>query len=81
MLSEIKKVKDRNKTLLMSFPNVVSLGIGPKMRGGVSTGTIAIKVFVSNKIPSSDLPKDQCVPEQIEGFETDVEEMEHLRAR
>ena len=81
MLSEIKEVKDRNKCLLMSLPNVVSLGIGPKMRGGISTGTTAIKVFVSRKLPPSDLPQAQCVPEQIEGFETDVEVMDRLRAR
>jgi hypothetical protein len=81
MQSKIKDVKNRNRHFLMSFPNVVSLGIGPKIQKGVPTGTTAIKVFVSRKLPLSDLSQAQCVPEQIEGIETDIEVMDRLRAR
>ena len=80
MLSEIKDVKNRNRDLLMSLPNVVSLGIGPKIVKSVATETIAIKVFVSRKVHKSNLSKDERVPKQIEGFQTDVEVMERLKA-
>jgi hypothetical protein len=80
MLSEIKDVKNRHRDFLMSLPNVVSLGVGPKMVKRVATGTTAIKVFVSRKVPLSDLAQDESVPEQIEGFQTDVEVMERLKA-
>jgi hypothetical protein len=80
MLSEIKDVKNRHRDFLMSLPNVVSLGVGPKMLKHVVTGTTAIKVFVSRKVPLADLAEDERVPEQIEGFQTDVEVMERLKA-
>jgi hypothetical protein len=81
MLSEIKDVKTRYRDRLMSLPNVVSLGVGPKTRDGRLTGTTAIKVFVSRKLPLSDLAEGEAVPEQLDGFETDVEVMEPLSAR
>ncbi len=81
MLSEIKEVKDKYRDSLMSLPNVVSLGVGPKMRNGMPTGTTAIKVFVSRKLPLSDLAESETVRKHLDGFETDVEVMEPLSAR
>ena len=80
MLSEIKDVKNRHRDYLMSLPNVVSLGVGPKMVERVSTETTAIKVYVSRKVPLSDLAQNERIPEQIEGFQTDVEVMGRLKA-
>ncbi len=81
MLSEIKDVKARHRDFLMSLPNVASVGVGPKTRNGTPTGTTAIKVFVSCKLPLSELTEGDAVPEQLDGFETDVEVMEPLRAQ
>ena len=80
MLSKIKDVKNRHRDFLMSLPNVVSLGIGPKIVKHSEMGTTAIKVFVSRKVPLSDLASDERIPELIEGFQTDVEVMERLKA-
>ena len=52
---DIKAVKERYKKLLFSLPNVISLGIGPKLREGQPTGESAIKVFVSKKVDQNDL--------------------------
>lgn len=70
---DIKAVKNRFKKILFSLPNVVSLGIGPKIRDGNSTGETAIKVFVSKKVDRSKLEAHECVPDDLDGVPTDVE--------
>ncbi|MCP4249261.1 MAG: hypothetical protein GY778_19635 [bacterium] len=77
----IELVKERHKESLRALANVVGLGIGPKVRGGRSTGEMAIRVFVSQKVPLDSLPESQRIPERIEGIPTDVEVMDSLQAR
>ncbi len=54
---------------LMRFRNVSGVGIGEK------DGKRVIKVFVTHKIPESDLLPQDIVPKTLEGYETDVEEI------
>ena len=75
--SEIKK---RHGEALLRLPNVVGFGVGPKMVGGKPTDVMALKVYVSRKMPREELKADECVPEEIEGVPTDVEEQAPLRA-
>jgi len=70
---DIKAVKERYKKQLFSLPNVISLGVGPKIRKGLSTGEIAIKVFVSKKVDPGDLEEQDRVPSDLDGVPTDVE--------
>ena len=70
---DAKGVKERYKKQLLSLPNVVSLGVGPKIKDGQSTGEIAIKVFVSKKVDQNELEVDDCVPAELDGVPTDVE--------
>ena len=77
----IESVKERHKIALWALANVVGVGIGPKVRGGRSTDEMAIKVFVSQKVPLDSLPEDQRIPKHIEGIPTDVEVMDSLQAR
>lgn len=69
----VKAVKERYKKQLFSLPNVISLGIGPKIREGQSTGETAIKVFVSKKVDQGDLEAHDRVPTELDGVPTDVE--------
>ena len=69
----IKAVKERYKKQLFSLPNVVGLGLGPKISQGKPTGETAIKVFVSKKVDSSELEELDCVPSHLDGVPTDVE--------
>ncbi len=80
-ITDIKAVKDRHSTYLLSLPNVTALGIGPKMRHGAPTGQASIKVFVARKLPLEELAEDERIPEELEGIPTDVEFMAPLRAR
>lgn len=70
---DVKAVKERYKKQLFSLPNVISLGIGPKIREGQSTGETAIKVFVSKKVDQGDLEAQDRVPTELDGVPTDVE--------
>lgn len=61
---------------ILELDNVVAIGIGDKKRENRSLNRLCIKVFVSRKVPTGELPANQVIPEWLEGFETDVEEME-----
>ena len=54
---------------LMSKPNVTGVGIGER------NGKPVIKVFVTRKLPKSELRASEIVPEKISGYPTDVVEI------
>lgn len=70
----IEDVKRKYEEQLMRLPNVVGVGIGEKK------GKAVIKVFVTHKVPVSELQPQEVVPNTLEGYdtleeyETDVEE-------
>ena len=70
---DVKAVKERYKKKMYSMPNVISLGIGPKLREGQPTGETAIKVFVSKKVEQNELATHDRVPAELDGVPTDVE--------
>ena len=57
---------------LESLPNVVGHGVGVKEAGGEITDEICVRVYVSNKVPASDLAPDERIPSSIAGVRTDV---------
>ena len=65
----IEAVKKKHEEKLMRLPNVTGVGIGEK------TGKAVIKVFVTHKVPESALRPQEIVPELLEGYESDVEEI------
>jgi len=54
---------------LMSKQNVTGVGIGER------NGEPVIKVFVTRKLPKSELRASDIVPNNIAGYPTDVEEI------
>lgn len=80
MPSDPIDVKRRHAEALLRLPNVVGVGVGPKVIAGHATPVMAIKVYVSQKVPRERLPPDACVPAQIEGVPTDVEVQSPLQA-
>lgn len=69
--------RDRQK--LLDLPNVVGHGIGPKVVDGKETANLAIRVFVTEKVPKSELGGGERIPKRFEGFETDVIERSQPR--
>lgn len=68
-MSEIKNVRQKYEQQLMKLPNVTGVGIGEKQ------GKKVLKVFVTQKVPESQLQPQNVVPKSIEGCEIDVEEI------
>ena len=65
----IQAVLQKYENHIMQFPNVTGMGIGLKGDKEV------IKVFVTHKVPESDLYENEIIPKGLEGYETDVEEI------
>lgn len=62
-------VKRKHEEQLMKLPNVMGVSIGEK------GGKKVIKVYVTRKLPKSALRSEDIIPETLEGFEVDVEEI------
>ena len=65
---------EKYEDMLRSLPNVVDLGVGVKKVGGNTVTLIAVKVYVSRKVPKEELAEDERVPIKLDGVLTDVEE-------
>ncbi len=63
---------------LLSFPNVVGVGVGKKIKGGVSTSDSCYSVLVRKKKPLSLLKSSAIVPKEVNGFITDIVEVGSL---
>lgn len=57
---------------LRRLPNVVGVGVGYKVIGGVETHRRCITVFVNPKVPASQLEVEDCVPTRFHLHLTDV---------
>src|SRR5262245_19551339 len=67
-------VRTRHEADLMRYPNVVGVADGVRMRGGKPTGQRSIIVYVERKVPPTDLPQRDLLPQEIEGIPVDVVE-------
>ena len=54
---------------LLQLPNVI--GLAPGEKGGKP----AIKVYVTHRVPESDLQPEDVIPKTLDGYQTDVEEL------
>lgn len=68
------KVVHRYQEKLLQLPNVTGVGIGEL------AGKKVIKVFVTYKVPESDLKPQEIVPKKLDDYTTDVEEIGAVRA-
>ena len=70
VINKIQDLESKLPSILGSLPNVISWGIGKKIRKGeIDRATLCITVTVSKK---EDLPIEQQVPKFIAGVPTDV---------
>jgi S1-C subfamily serine protease len=65
---------------IFNRPNVVGMGVGPKVTSGQATGQNCAKVLVSQKLPSELIASGDMVPPTVGGTATDVEEVGELLA-
>lgn len=71
----IDVIKAKYEERLMQLPNVVGVGIGEE------AGKKVIKVFVTHKVPESELRPADVIPKKLEEYQTDVEEIGTLTAQ
>lgn len=65
----IKSVKKKYEDRLMSLPNVTGIGIGKRAEKEI------LIVFVTKKVPETELDPSQVVPKLLEGYEIQVDEI------
>lgn len=65
---------------LFNYPNVVGFGMGMKRVAGERLDERARVVLVRRKVPMAALMEDEIIPSEIDGIQTDVFEVGHLRA-
>jgi len=75
VMNQVNTVKQDYEAQLMRLPNVTGVGVGERK------GKTVIKVFVTQKVPESNLKPHEVVPKSIEGCETDVEEIRTVTAQ
>jgi hypothetical protein len=71
----IEKVKRKYEDQLMGLPNVTGIGIGER------AGREVLKVFVTQKVPESELKPNEIVPKVLGGYEVDVDEIGFVTAQ
>ncbi len=59
---------------LMSYPNVVGVGIGFAKEGQTPTNKPAVVVMVSEKLPMAQLAEEDVLPRELDGIRIDVQE-------
>lgn len=64
----------RHGARLMAFPNVVSVGIGYRLKGGEESEQLCISVSVERKLAESELPPGGTLPQSLDGVPVDVVE-------
>lgn len=71
-LDSIRATQREVNTGLMRLRNVVGVGVGYKVQGGLRTDELSIAVSVTRKVPPSQLSSSDLVPAQVDGVPTDV---------
>ena len=73
-ISVVQAMKRQHETRLLSMSNVVAVGVGLKIAGGVQTNEPCVVVSVVKKLPVVQLPEPSLVPKTLGGVKTDVVE-------
>ncbi len=72
---QLSAVLAQHEAALMSYPNVIGVADGIRMRRGKPTGERCLVVFVNRKLPKSKLRKSEILPGEIDGIPIDVVEV------
>jgi trypsin-like peptidase len=67
-----KTIKARRAPALRAYPHVCGLGVGFKVKGGKRLPTLALRVYVTEKIPLARLKPADRLPRTVDGLPVDV---------
>ena len=68
VMQEFERVKDA----WLSRESVTGIDVGYRLVGGLPTGQLAIRVYVSQKLPIDQVPPRERIPEEVGGVPVDV---------
>lgn len=80
-INEVRAAKAAYTAVLMTQPNVVGVGIGRRIVGGVPTNELGLTVLVADKIAVEGLAPDDLVPARLDGVPTDVVQIGNVWAQ
>lgn len=66
------ETKGREAPRLQRYPNVTGVGVGFREVGGKLTEEVAVRVYVTKKVPLDALAPDAVLPSDIDGVPVDV---------
>ena len=69
------EVLSRHWEELRARKNYLNSFIGTKIKDGVDTKVPAIVIYVKHKQPCAEMSESECIPPEIEGVPTDVQEL------
>jgi len=75
LFEKVRKVKAKHLKSLMKTTNVVGVGIGEKLKQGMPTGEICLRIYVVKKVPRRSLGKDNIISDSLDSIPTDVVEI------
>jgi hypothetical protein len=79
-MAHIRTVKGRYEEQLMRKRHVVGVGIG-LLREPTEGSRVGIVVNVTRKVPEEELPKDDRIPDSLEGVPVEVQEVGAIKAQ
>ena len=71
-IEKIAALQDKYSPKLMTYPNVVGVGIGLRQRQDKTTDELCLVVMVSKKLPAKNLPPGGLLPRELDGIGIDV---------
>ena len=71
-MKRMAAVQEKYSDTLMSYPNVVGIGIGKRPRGGEYVDELCLVVLVSMKLPTEQLQSADILPAKVDGVPIDV---------
>lgn len=71
-IEKIRKVKDLAQKAIFKKQNVVGVGIGRKIKDGVITDELCLKIYVEEKKHLSQITTRNLIEKEIDGIKTDV---------
>jgi hypothetical protein len=73
-IEALTAVQIKHMDTLMSYPNVVGVGIGFARKDDQPTNEPAIIVMVNEKLPVAQLDEHELLPREVDGVRVDVQE-------
>jgi hypothetical protein len=71
-LQQAIQAQNAHELDLLRNPNVTGVAVGFKEIEGQATNTIAVRVYVKEKVDETALPESERIPSELEGVPTDV---------